>query len=163
MDELTDDERKALAWLLDRWETYLGPMVMNDMAYEYKRDARSGLMKLILQQSKPTEVKRHRPDCAMNHGGAECDMGPECGTEWSPPLERPLGMRRPAPDPRDTMLELGGKIKTALAAARTDIRPSKGCERDTDNDGNCPLHPDGCPHEDEPMYGGHIDKPGAPR
>lgn len=22
---------------------------------------------------------------------------------------------------------------------------AKGCERDTDGDGNCPLHPDGCP------------------
>jgi hypothetical protein len=23
--------------------------------------------------------RRHWPDCATNHGGAECDMGPECG------------------------------------------------------------------------------------
>jgi len=25
--------------------------------------------------------RKHWPDCAMNHGGSECDMGPECGTE----------------------------------------------------------------------------------
>ncbi len=29
--------------------------------------------------------KTHWPDCAVNHGGTECDMGPECGTE--PKLE----------------------------------------------------------------------------
>lgn len=27
------------------------------------------------------ERKSHWADCAMNHGGAECDMSPECGTE----------------------------------------------------------------------------------
>ena len=24
-------------------------------------------------------ARRHWPDCAVNHGGSECDMGPECG------------------------------------------------------------------------------------
>jgi hypothetical protein len=25
--------------------------------------------------------RKHWPDCAVNHGGTECDMGPECGDE----------------------------------------------------------------------------------
>ncbi len=36
----------------------------------------------ITGQPKPT---RHWPDCATNHGGAKCDMGPECGTEEPQP------------------------------------------------------------------------------
>lgn len=26
------------------------------------------------------QQEKHWPDCAMNHGGAACDMGPDCGT-----------------------------------------------------------------------------------
>jgi chromosome segregation ATPase len=26
-------------------------------------------------------VGKHWPDCVVNHGGSECDMGPECGSE----------------------------------------------------------------------------------
>lgn len=40
---------------------------------------------------------------------------------------------------------------------------AQGCKLDTDHDGNCPIHPRGCPPDEEPMYGGHIDRPGADR
>lgn len=32
----------------------------------------------------PKEVKKHWPDCAMNHGGTACDMGEDCGTDHVP-------------------------------------------------------------------------------
>lgn len=32
----------------------------------------------------PKEVKKHWPDCALNHGGTACDMGEDCGTDHVP-------------------------------------------------------------------------------
>lgn len=35
-----------------------------------------------------TAARKHWPDCALNHGGESCDMGPECGETDAERVER---------------------------------------------------------------------------
>jgi hypothetical protein len=45
------------------------------------RDAGHDSLGLMNDDEVAPPLRKHWSDCAVNHGGAECDMGPDCGKD----------------------------------------------------------------------------------
>lgn len=57
-----------------------------DGMYSFCKTEKGAIVHLYRFQELTTHLdgytfRKHWPDCAMNHGGDECDMGSECGEE----------------------------------------------------------------------------------
>jgi hypothetical protein len=145
---LTPEERADLVWLFDHWERFLGPTVMNDPAYRRKLNARNALRRVLgIADDTPTmgaHVTRFQkyPD---NLTGKETHQG-----------FAPRGFIRPGKgDIEITSVSIVDDAPPGTGVIRRvprmddtpPDRPSvkRGCTLDTDGDGNCPAHPDGCP------------------
>lgn len=71
-----------LIWTAD--PSIVGTVVTNyklpgDICVDWNNGLRSSYDEQFLADN-TKKVETHWPDCALNHGGSECDMGPECGT-----------------------------------------------------------------------------------
>lgn len=53
--------------------------VDDESTHPERQAARAECAKIF--NARAARSRKHWPDCALNHGGAECDMGPECGTD----------------------------------------------------------------------------------